>query len=219
MNNEPFPKLPERPEEERARDPIGVLTAHLCTIIDLLTGQFFVDLLPLIGGPEAKKELKRWNLGFQKGNDTEVFDDMKTMSTYSTLALAGYYGGTNIQTHIKKSAADGFKAVFETANIYHACRDHLYDFKRTLKSKDLKPIEKLEALWAVLDVLYEERKASIMENAKNDPETIKTVIDDLNRIFISLDKLTEASKMLNILIITPGAGNNNNNSPPSSSNI
>lgn len=185
--------------------PLQLLTVHLLSIIDIVSGQVFVDALPLIGGEEAKEELASWKIGVETGND-DVFREKKSLSTYTTLALGAFGAGKTAQQHIAKSQADSVKAILTVSQLYDSYRDMLFEFKKTLKSKDLTALEKLETLWAVTDALYESMKDSITENAKNDTQSLEKVIGDLNHVFISLEKLTGGAKMVGIL------NENNNNS-------
>lgn len=187
--------------------PLQLLTVHLLSIIDIVSGQVFVDALPLIGGEEAKEELASWKIGVETGND-DVFREKKSLSTYTTLALGAFGAGKTAQQHIAKSQADSVKAILTVSQLYDSYRDMLFEFKKTLKSKDLTALEKLETLWAVTDALYESMKDSITENAKNDTQSLEKVIGDLNHVFISLEKLTGGAKMVGIL----NENNNNNNS-------
>lgn len=207
MNNTPpFPKLPPKPATENAVDPIHLLTIHLLSIIDILTGKVFVDALPLIGGEEAKQELESWKIGVSEGND-DIFTEKKALSTYTTIALSAFGIGKSAQAHIMKSQADSMKAIYEISNFYHTYRGHVFEFRKTLKSKDLSPMEKLDALWAVTDALYEETKAGITRNAKKDPESLEKVITDLNTVFISLEQLTECAKFINIVPVPSSSSN------------
>lgn len=202
---QPFPKLAPQPEIQVASGPVQILTIHLLAIIDILTGRLFMDALPLVGGEEAKEELQSWKIGVESGNE-DVFTEKKKLSTYTTLALGAYSMGASISQHITKSQADAIKAIFEIASMYDQYSSELYELKKTVKSKDLTPQEKLDALWTVLDVIYEERKQSFNLNAKNDPESLKKLVDDLNMMFISLDKLSQGAKM--IQIIPPSSSSN-----------
>lgn len=210
----PFPKLQERPKEEQAIGPIHLLTIHLLSIIDQLSGKLFVDALPLIGGEEAKEELESWRIGV-KTEDDSVFREKKALSMYTTFALGAFGIGKSISAHVSKSQADAIKAIFEVSNMYDTYKPCLFDCKKTLKSKDLTPMEKLDALWAVLDVFYEEQKTRITKNAKEDEESLKKVIEDLNQIFMGLEKLTGCAAMIGILkkgLGYPDYQPNNNNS-------
>lgn len=202
MNNEkttkPFPKMIQRPEEEKAIGPIQLLTMHLLSIIDIFSGKVFLDALPLIGGEEAKEELASWKIGVQTGND-EVFSNKKQVSTYMTIALGAFSAGQSISSHITKSNADATKAIFEIASCYNRFSPELGELKKTIKSKDLSPEEKLDALWSVLDILYAGMKNKINENARAYPENLKELVADLNTTFIRLDKLTEGAKYIGLI--------------------
>lgn len=199
MNNETFPKLPERPEEEKSIDATQLLTFYLLAIIDILSGKVFVDALPLIGGEDAKEELASWKVGVSSGGEIDTFTNKKQLSTYMTVALGAYSMGQSISSHITKSKADSTKAIFEIASCYNRIQGDIIELKKTIKSKDLSPEEKLDALWVVCDTFYDDFKQKIRENAKKYPENLKEVIDDLNTIFIRLDKLTSGAKYIGII--------------------
>ena len=210
MNNaktEPFPKIPNPPQVELCLNPLQQLTLQLLTIIDVVSGKVFVDALPLIGGESAKEELESWKIGVQTGDD-DAFRTKKALSTYTTIALTAFGLGKSAQQHIIKSQSDSIKAIFEVSSMYESYRDVLFDFKKTLKSKDLTSMEKLDALWAVTDTLYEEFKQKLIENSRNDVTNLDRIVLDLNQVFIALEKLTEGAKM--IQIIEPKSNNNSN---------
>lgn len=190
--------MTQRPEEEKAIGPLQLLTIHLLSIIDIFSGKVFLDALPLIGGEEAKEELASWKIGVQTGND-EVFSNKKQVSTYMTIALGAFSAGQSISSHITKSNADATKAIFEIASFYERFSPELGELKKTIKSKDLSPEEKLDALWSVLDVLYEGMKDKINENARAYPENLKELVTDLSTTFIRLDKLTEGAKYIGLI--------------------
>lgn len=206
IKTEAFPKIPERPKVELSLTPLQVLTFQLLSIIDIITGQVFMDALPLIGGEAAKEELSGWMVKQGEEEGDNKFEPKKALSMYSTLTLTAFGVGQTAQQHIMKSQSDAMKGIYEVANMYESYRELLFDFRKTLKSKDLTPLEKLDALWAVVDTLYEEFREKVTRNAKNDPESLDKVIGDLNSVFISLEKLTEGAKM--IKVIEPSSSSN-----------
>lgn len=207
METASFPKMIEKPELG-AMTPIQLLTLHLNTIIDIITGKVFLDALPLIGGEEAQEELASWKLGVQAGND-DVFSNKKQISTYMTVALGAFSMGQAAAAHVNKSHADATKAIFELASCYDRVRPDILEVKKTIKSKDLNPEEKLDLLWTVCDTLYESFKERVNNNAKAYPENLKALVDDLMITFTKLDQLTEGAKYIGI--IKPEQTKNNSN--------
>jgi len=197
MNNEAFPKMKTR-EEDKAANAFQVLLMHLIGIVDILAGKVFLDALPLIGGEEAKEELASWKLGVQTGNE-EIFSNKKQVSTYMTIALGAFSAGQTAIKHITKSSADATKAIYEITSGYNRIAPDLVELKKTIKSKDLSPEEKLDALWSVIDVFYAGVKDKINENARLYPENLKELVDDLNGTIQRLDRLTEGAKFIGIL--------------------
>ena len=178
--------------------PLQLLTVHLLSIIDIVSGQVFVDALPLIGGEEAKEELASWKLGVQTNNE-EIFANKKQVSTYMTVALGAFSAGQTAIKHITKSSADATKAIYEITSGYNRIAPDLVELKKTIKSKDLSPEEKLDALWSVIDVFYAGVKDNINENARLYPENLKELVADLNTTIQRLDRLTEGAKFVGIL--------------------
>jgi len=208
MNNEtttiqPFPKLPTTTTTKKvdvlAATPLQVLTIRLLAIIDILTGQVFMDALPLVGGETAKEELTGWMIKPGEEEGDNVYNPKKALSAYSTIALSAFGIGQTAQAHITKSQSDAVKGIFEVASMYENYRETLSDFAKTLRSKDLEAIEKLDMLWVVMDTLFDDFKRKVNENSKKDPESLENLVRDLNTVFIHLNKITEGAKMIQLI--------------------
>jgi len=209
MNNEKttesFPPMGNSKLQEIK--PQTILLLNLLEILQIVSGSLVVHAIPLVGGNDAKEELESWKLGVLNDDDAE-FHKRESLSGYMTLALALFGIEKTVSNHLVSSEADAMKAIQEVTMNYHLYSHMIEPFRRIAKSKDITPTEKFDAFWTFTDLIYDEIKTHINQNAKQNPEAVEALIADITNLLLRLDRLTEGAKYLRI--IPPPPPNNSN---------
>jgi len=210
----PFPKMVEVPPHMNNCTPLGILTKQLLLLIELATGKLFSDAMPLVGGPDADKEMARWTAKMKrefseknKGTLDVGYEEPIPLSGYLTTSLMALQFGTAATMHIMASAADSTKALYELSSFYQKFEPQLVEIARITRSKDITDSEKLDTLIAFIYAVIDEWKNTILDNSKKCPEALAHVISDVNQAFFHLENISKGSKLLNI-----NETKNNNNS-------